>query len=180
LWFGGGADLTPYYFFRDDAVHFHQVLAAACDRHRGIADYDRFKATCDEYFYLPHRNETRGVGGVVFDYLKGDAEKVFDFVRDLAGVFLDAYLPIVNRREELPYDDTHRLWQERRRGRYAEFNLLYDRGTIFGLKTNGRPESILMSLPPSVRWDYDVQTQPGSAEADLITHLRPTNWLDRA
>lgn len=192
LWFGGGADLTPYYFVREDAVHFHQTLADACDRHRPVGDYDRFKTWCDEYFYLPHRNETRGVGGVFFDYLGGAGagpgadkmtvhapEKVFDFVRDIAKSFAAAYLPIVQRRQQLPYDDTHRLWQQRRRGRYVEFNLLFDRGTIFGLKTNGRVESILMSLPPSVRWDYDVQTQPGSAEMDLLTHLRATKWLDR-
>ena len=183
LWFGGGTDLTPYYFFRDDAVHFHQALADACDRHRPVGDYDRFKAACDDYFYLPHRHEARGVGGVFFDYLGGKAEhpreKVFDFVRDLARSFIDAYLPIVARRQQLPYDETHRLWQERRRGRYVEFNLLYDRGTIFGLKTDGRVEAILMSLPPSVRWDYDVQTLPGTAETDLLTHLRPTKWLDR-
>ncbi len=183
LWFGGGADLTPYYFFREDAVHFHQTLADACDRQRPVGDYDRFKRWCDEYLYLPHRNEMRGVGGVFFDYVGGKAEHapeaVFDFVRDLAASFAPAYVPIVQRRQQLPYDDTHRLWQERRRGRYVEFNLIYDGDTIFGLKTKGRAESILMSLPPSVRWDYDVQTQPGSAETDLLTHLRPTTWLDR-
>jgi coproporphyrinogen III oxidase len=184
MWFGGGADLTPYYFFRDDAVHFHQTLADACDRHRPIGDYDRFKTWCDEYFFLPHRNETRGVGGVFFDYLgaKGEypREKVFDFVRDLGRSFASAYLPIAQRCHQLPFDDSHRLWQLRRRGRYVEFNLIYDRGTIFGLKTNGRVESILMSLPPLVRWDYDVMPQPGSPEAELLTHLRPQSWLDRA
>jgi coproporphyrinogen III oxidase len=183
LWFGGGADLTPYYFFQEDAVHFHQVLAEACDRHRPVGDYDRFKAWCDEYFFLPHRNETRGVGGVFFDYLgaKGEhpPEKVFDFVRDLAGAFAGAYVPIAQRRQPTPYGDTERNWQLRRRGRYVEFNLIYDRGTLFGLKTNGRIESILMSLPPLVRWDYDVMAQPGSPEAELLTHLRPTDWLRR-
>ncbi len=183
MWFGGGADLTPYYFFRDDAVHFHQTLADACDRHRPVGDYDRFKPWCDEYFALPHRNETRGVGGVFFDYLGGKGEhppdKVFDFVRDLGSSFAPAYLPIVERRHQLPFDESHRLWQLRRRGRYVEFNLIYDRGTIFGLKTNGRVESILMSLPPLVRWDYDVMPQPGSPEAELLTHLRATDWLDR-
>lgn len=191
LWFGGGADLTPYYFFRDDAVHFHRTLADSCDRHRPIGDYDRFKAWCDDYFYLPHRGETRGVGGVFFDYLGApgkqpagepvpDPELVFDFVRDLAGAFTEAYLPIVQRRQPLPYGDTERAWQLRRRGRYVEFNLIYDRGTLFGLKTNGRIESILMSLPPLVRWDYDVMAQPGSPEAELLTHLRPIDWLGRA
>jgi coproporphyrinogen III oxidase len=183
LWFGGGADLTPYYFFRDDAVHFHETLAAACDRHKPIGDYDRFKSWCDEYFFLPHRNETRGVGGVFFDYLgaKGEhpAEQVFDFVRDVGRAFAQAYLPIAQRRHALPYGETERTWQLRRRGRYVEFNLIYDRGTLFGLKTGGRIESILMSLPPIVRWDYDVMAQPGSPEAELLTHLRPTDWLDR-
>ena len=183
LWFGGGADLTPYYFFRDDAVHFHQTLADACDRHHPIGDYDRFKSWCDEYFFLPHRNETRGVGGVFFDYLgaKGEhpEEAMFDFVRDLGRAFAQAYLPIAQRRHTLPYGETERTWQLRRRGRYVEFNLIYDRGTLFGLKTNGRIESILMSLPPLVRWDYDVMAQPGSPEAELLTHLRPTDWLAR-
>jgi coproporphyrinogen III oxidase len=181
LWFGGGADLTPYYFFLEDAVHFHQVLADACDRHRPIGDYDRFKAWCDEYFFLPHRNETRGVGGVFFDYLgaKGEhpPEQVFDFVRDIASSFAQAYVPIAQRRQPTPYGETERTWQLRRRGRYVEFNLIYDRGTLFGLKTNGRIESILMSMPPLVRWDYDVMAQPGSPEAELLTHLRPTDWL---
>jgi coproporphyrinogen III oxidase len=183
LWFGGGADLTPYYFFREDAVHFHQTLADACDRHRPVGDYDRFKTWCDEYFFLPHRNETRGIGGVFFDYLgaknEHPSDKVFDFVRDLGGAFVESYLPIVQRRRGASFDDTHRVWQLRRRGRYVEFNLIYDRGTLFGLKTNGRVESILMSLPPKVRWDYDVMPQPGSPEAELLTQLRPTSWLAR-
>ncbi|MBA3500040.1 MAG: oxygen-dependent coproporphyrinogen oxidase [Deltaproteobacteria bacterium] len=184
LWFGGGADLTPYYFFRDDVTHFHSTLAEACDRHRPVADYDRFKAWCDEYFFLPHRNETRGVGGVFFDYLgaKGEhpTEAVFDFVRDIGRSFASAYIPIAQRRATEPYGDAERTWQLRRRGRYVEFNLTYDRGTLFGLKTNGRVESILMSLPPLVRWDYDSQTQPGSPETELLTHLRATDWLGRA
>jgi coproporphyrinogen III oxidase len=184
LWFGGGADLTPYYFFHEDAVHFHQVLADACDRHGPVGDYDRFKAWCDDYFFLPHRNETRGVGGVFFDYLgaKGEhpIEQVFDFVRDIGSSFAQAYLPIAQRRQPTPYGETERTWQLRRRGRYVEFNLIYDRGTLFGLKTNGRIESILMSLPPLVRWDYDVMAQPGSPEAELLTHLRPIDWLRRS
>ena len=182
VWFGGGADLTPYYFFRDDAVHFHQTLADACDRHRPVADYDRFKQWCDEYFWLPHRGETRGVGGIFFDYVQAagaDGERVFDFVRDLAGSVMRSYLPIVERRRTLPFGDAERTWQLRRRGRYVEFNLIYDRGTLFGLKTAGRIESILMSLPPLARWDYDVMAQPGSPEAELVTHLRPTPWLTR-
>jgi coproporphyrinogen III oxidase len=183
IWFGGGADLTPYYFHRDDAVHFHRTLAEACDRHKPVGDYDRFKAWCDEYFFLPHRGETRGVGGIFFDYLgaKGEhpPERVFEFVMEAARAFIPAYTPIVQRRATEAYGDTERTWQLRRRGRYVEFNLLYDRGTIFGLKTNGRIESILMSLPPLVRWDYDVMPQPGSPEAELLAHLRPNNWLDR-
>ena len=185
LWFGGGADLTPYYLFRDDAVHFHQTLATVCDRHAPIGDYDRFKAWCDEYFFLPHRGETRGVGGIFFDYLgaKGTPhppEQMFDFVQDLGKAFVPAYLPIAQRRSTETYGDLERTWQLRRRGRYVEFNLIYDRGTLFGLKTNGRVESILMSLPPLVRWDYDVMATPGSREAELISHLRPTDWLQRA
>jgi coproporphyrinogen III oxidase len=180
-WFGGGADLTPYYLFEDDAVHFHRTLADACNRHAPIGDYTRFKAWCDEYFFLPHRQETRGVGGVFFDYLgaknEGAPADVFAFVQEIGRAFTAAYLPIVERRQPLPYGDTERTWQLRRRGRYVEFNLIYDRGTLFGLKTNGRVESILMSLPPQVRWDYDVMPQPGSPEAKLVAHLRPIDWL---
>ncbi len=183
LWFGGGADLTPYYFFREDAEHFHRTLAEACDRHRPVGDYDRFKAWCDEYFFLPHRSETRGIGGVFFDYLgakdEHPPEAIFDFVRDVGRAVAGAYIPIAQRRQPIPYGDTERAWQLRRRGRYVEFNLIYDRGTLFGLKTNGRIESILMSLPPLVRWDYDVMAQPGSPEAELLTVLRPNDWLGR-
>jgi coproporphyrinogen III oxidase len=184
IWFGGGADLTPYYLFREDAVHFHSTLAAACDRHKPVGDYDRFKTWCDEYFFLPHRGETRGVGGVFFDYLgsKGEhaPEDIFAFVQDLGRAFTNAYIPIVQRRQPTTFGETERTWQLRRRGRYVEFNLIYDRGTLFGLKTNGRIESILMSLPPLTRWDYDVSPQPGSPEAELVAHLRPIDWLGRA
>ena len=185
VWFGGGADLTPYYFFREDAVHFHRTFADACDRHQPVGDYDRFKTWCDEYFVLPHRGgETRGIGGIFFDYLgsKGEhpPERIFELVCELGRSLLPAYTPIAERRQAMPYGDTQRAWQLRRRGRYVEFNLLYDRGTIFGLKTQGRIESILMSLPPLVRWDYDVMAQPGSPEADLVAHLRPIDWLGRA
>jgi coproporphyrinogen III oxidase len=183
LWFSGGADLTPYYLFREDAVHFHATLAGACDRHRPVGDYERFKAWCDEYFFLPHRNEARGVGGVYFDQLgaKGEhpAPRVFDFVCDLGRSFIPAYVPIAQRRQTEPYGELERMWQLRRRGRYVEFNLLYDRGTLFGLKTNGRAESFLMSLPPLVRWDYDVMATPGSPEAELLAHLRPIDWFPR-
>jgi coproporphyrinogen III oxidase len=182
VWFGGGADLTPYYFFREDAVHFHATLAAACDRHRPHGDYDRFKTWCDEYFFLPHRQETRGIGGIFFDYLgtKGEpVEDVFTFVRDVGAAFVPAYVPIAKQRMGLSYGEPERTWQLRRRGRYVEFNLLYDRGTIFGLKTNGRTESILMSLPPLARWDYDVMPLPGSPEAELLAQLRAVDWLGR-
>jgi coproporphyrinogen III oxidase len=181
-WFGGGADLTPHYLFRDDAVHFHRTWADVCDRHRPIGDYERFKAWCDEYFCLPHRGETRGVGGIFFDYLgkvEHDLEAVLGFVRDAGRAFLAAYVPILERRKAEPWGDAERRWQLQRRGRYVEFNLLYDRGTVFGLKTNGRTESILMSLPPLARWDYDVQVAPGSREAELVAALRPTDWLVR-
>jgi len=183
VWFGGGADLTPYYFFRDDAVHFHETFADVCDRHRPVGDYDRFKKWCDDYFWLPHRNETRGVGGIFFDYLGTNGEpveEVFAMVQELGRAFVKAYLPIVERRRTLPFGEAERIWQLRRRGRYAEFNLIYDRGTLFGLKTNGRIESIFMSLPPLVRWDYDVSAQPGSPEAELLSHLRAHDWLARS
>jgi coproporphyrinogen III oxidase len=178
-WFGGGADLTPYYLERQDAEHFHQALAAACDRHAAVASYPRFKAWCDDYFFLKHRGETRGVGGVFFDYLSGDGEALFEFERDIGGSFVPAYGPIVERRRDAPYGEAERDWQLYRRGRYVEFNLLYDRGTTFGLKTGGRTESILMSLPPLVRWDYGRVPAPGSREAELVAHLRPIDWLGR-
>jgi len=186
LWFGGGADLTPYYLFRDDAVHFHRTLKAACDRHAPIGDYARFKKWCDEYFFLPHRGETRGVGGLFFDYLDADQsrppvertlERTFAFVRDVGEAFLPAYVPIVERHRDEPYGDRERHWQLMRRGRYVEFNLLYDRGTVFGLETGGRIESILMSLPPLVRWDYAPQIEPGSREEALVRSLVATDWL---
>lgn len=175
-WFGGGADLTPYYPEREDVVHFHRTWKTVCDRH-DKAFYPKYKKWCDEYFFLPHRNETRGVGGIFFDYLQRDAEKDFAFARDCGDAFLEAYLPIVRRRRETPYGDRERNFQLLRRGRYVEFNLLYDRGTTFGLKTDGRVESILMSLPPLVRWDYDPRFPPGSPEAKLVDWLKPTEWL---
>lgn len=183
-WFGGGADLTPYYLFREDAVHFHRTLEQVCSAHAPIGDYPRFKKWCDEYFHLPHRGETRGVGGIFFDYLQAtgedpeaELERIFAFVRDAGRSFLPAYLPIVQRRRDMPYGDAERGWQLIRRGRYVEFNLIYDRGTVFGLKTGGRIESILMSLPPLVRWEYDIKPQPGSREAELVSALVPTDWL---
>lgn len=177
-WFGGGADLTPYYPFREDVIHFHRVWKAACERHPAPVDYTRFKKWCDEYFFLPHRQEARGVGGIFFDYLEGDFDAVFAFVKDAGDQFLSAYLPIVERRRNIAYGESERMFQEFRRGRYAEFNLIYDRGTIFGLKTGGRTESILMSLPPVVRWIYDYHPAPGSREAELYEYLKPRDWAN--
>jgi coproporphyrinogen III oxidase len=180
-WFGGGADLTPYYPLRDDVIHFHRVWRDACERHAGFADYARFKKWCDDYFFLPHRGEPRGVGGIFFDYLEGDLERLFTFVRDCGDHFLDAYLPIARRRKDLPYGERERAFQEFRRGRYVEFNLIYDRGTLFGLKTGGRTESILMSLPPVARWHYDYRPEPGSREAELYdVYLKPRDWAAEA
>jgi coproporphyrinogen III oxidase len=180
-WFGGGADLTPYYPFREDVVHFHRTWKAVCDRHAPLADHRRMKEDCDHYFYLAHRGEPRGVGGIFFDYLEGDWDRLFAFVRDAGDAFTDAYVPIARRRKDLPFTERQRAWQLYRRGRYVEFNLLYDRGTLFGLKTGGRTESILMSLPPLARWDYDVRPEPGSPEAELVeVYLRPRDWASEA
>ena len=175
-WFGGGSDLTPSYLFEEDARHFHRVWKTVCDRH-DPSYYPRFKKWCDEYFYLPHRGETRGVGGIFFDYLEGDLPQTFAFFRDAGEAFLEAYLPIIERRRGERYGPAEREHQLLRRGRYVEFNLLQDRGTAFGLKTGGRTESILMSLPPLVRWSYDVAAAPGSREALLLDVLRrPRDW----
>jgi len=168
-WFGGGADLTPYYPFEEDAAHFHRTLKAACDRH-DPAYHPRFKAWCDDYFYIPHRKEHRGVGGIFFDRLESD----FDFVQDAGEAFLPAYLPIVERRLPIPYGERQRAFQGWRRGRYVEFNLMYDRGTLFGLKTGGRIESILMSLPPVVEYRYDHH--PTGDEARIFDFLEPRDW----
>lgn len=183
-WFGGGGDLTPYYLFHDDARHFHRTLQERCDVFQpGL--YPQFKQSCDDYFHLPHRNEHRGVGGIFFDYLGRDgpqpAEHFFPLVRTLGDSFLDSYVPIIKRREHEPWGARERSFQLIRRGRYVEFNLLYDRGTLFGLKTGGRTESILMSLPPTVRWEYDYHPPVGSREAELIDALRtPRDWAERA
>jgi coproporphyrinogen III oxidase len=177
-WFGGGTDLTPYYPRREDVIQFHRTWKATCTRHSGVADYARFKKWCDDYFYLPHRRECRGVGGIFFDYLTDRLDDVFAFVRDAGDQFLNVYVPIVQRRVTQPWTDDQRRWQLIRRGRYVEFNLLYDRGTMFGLKTGGRVESILMSLPPHVMWGYNESAMPGSAEAQLFEYLQPRNWAD--
>jgi coproporphyrinogen III oxidase len=183
-WFGGGSDLTPHYLFREDAVHFHRTWQGACAAHPGVADYHRFKEWCDEYFLLPHRGERRGVGGIFFDYLDGGGtasglEALFAFVADAGRAFLHAYRPIAKRRSGEPYGERERQWQLLRRGRYVEFNLVHDRGTVFGLKTGGRIESVLMSLPPLARWEYDPgDPPPGSREAELVEVLRnPVDWL---
>ncbi len=175
-WFGGGADLTPYYPFREDIIHFHRTLKESCDRH-DVEYYPRFKKWCDEYFFIKHRGETRGVGGIFFDYLQGDLEKLFAFVRDAGEAFLPAYLPIVERRGDRSYSEREREFQLIRRGRYAEFNLVYDRGTVFGLETRGRSESILMSLPPLARWVYDYKPRPNTPEAEAWTYFNAQDWL---
>jgi coproporphyrinogen III oxidase len=177
-WFGGGADLTPFYPYRQDVIHFHRVWKHVCSRH-AVADYARFKQWCDEYFYLPHRGEARGVGGIFFDYLEGDWDALFSFIRDCGNAFLDAYMPIAERRRNEAYTPEQRAFQEFRRGRYVEFNLLYDRGTLFGLRTGGRTESILMSLPPVVRWVYEYDAPAGSRETELRDfYLQPRSWAD--
>jgi coproporphyrinogen III oxidase len=176
-WFGGGVDLTPYYPFREDVIAFHKVWHKACTTHSGVADYDKLKSWCDEYFHLPHRNEPRGVGGIFFDYLDKNLDDVWSFVQGCGNSFLSSYLPIVQKRKTHPYGESNKEFQEYRRGRYVEFNLLYDRGTIFGLKTGGRIESILMSLPLKVRWVYDYQPKVGSKEAELYEiYLKPRDW----
>jgi len=204
-WFGGGIDLTPYYPFEEDAVHFHTTLKNACDKHHPEY-YPTFKRWCDEYFYLRHRGESRGIGGIFFDYQdyngklyggsnscgeaaaysnsKGSTvprtwEELFSFVQTCGAAFLDAYVPIVERRKNTPYGDRERQFQLYRRGRYVEFNLVYDRGTIFGLQTQGRTESILMSLPPLVRWEYCYEPEAGTPEAKLYdTFLKPQDWVN--
>jgi coproporphyrinogen III oxidase len=175
-WFGGGADLTPYYPFKEDVVHFHRVWKRVCERHRPVADHAAMKKECDDYFFLKHRNEARGVGGIFFDYMDA-TDAAWAFVKDAADAFLDAYVPIVERRKGLAYTPEQRFFQEVRRGRYVEFNLVYDRGTVFGLKTDGRTESILMSLPPVVRYLYDYKPAPGTPEAELTDYwLKPKDW----
>lgn len=177
-WFGGGYDLTPYYGFDNDCVHWHQVAKAACTPF-GDGVYERYKKWCDEYFYLKHRNEPRGIGGLFFDDLNSPGfEQSFAFMRAVGDSYTKAYVPIVKRRVSQPYGKKERDFQLYRRGRYVEFNLVYDRGTLFGLQTGGRTESILMSLPPLVRWEYDWKPEPESQEALLYTHfLTAKDWI---
>lgn len=177
-WFGGGFDLTPYYPFIDDVVYWHQQAKAICQPF-GEDRYTKYKAWCDQYFYLPHRNETRGVGGLFFDDLNQDGfESCFEFTQAVGNGFIEAYLPIVQRRKDTVFTDKQRAFQLYRRGRYVEFNLLYDRGTLFGLQSGGRTESILMSLPPQVSWQYGYTPQPETPEAELYDkYLKPQDWL---
>ena len=180
-WFGGGSDLTPYYIFPEDGRHFHTTLKQAMDPF-GEEWYIKCKKHCDEYFINKHRDdEARGIGGVFYDYLRPEseeeAEKFFSFQKANGNAFLPAYLPIVEKRRDMKFGEKETWWQEIRRGRYVEFNLIYDRGTLFGLKTNGRTESILMSLPPRARWEYNYQPEAGSREAETIEMLKPRKWV---
>ena len=174
-WFGGGSDLTPYYPYEEDARHFHLTWKRACEAYNPEY-YPRFKKWCDEYFYLPHRGEMRGIGGIFFDELRGDLEATFAFVRECGAAFMPSYEPIARRRRDERYGERERAFQLYRRGRYVEFNLLYDRGTSFGLATNGRTESILMSLPPLARWQYGWAAEPGSREEEAFRFLQPRDW----
>jgi len=177
FWFGGGMDLTPYYPFDDDARHFHQTCKTVLEIH-GPDYYPRYKRWCDEYFYLKHRQEQRGVGGVFFDDLNTpDFDASFALTRSVGDAFLDAYLPIVERRRATPYGERERDFQAYRRGRYVEFNLVLDRGTLFGLQSGGRTESILLSMPPTAAWRYDWTPEPGSPEARLADYLKPRDWV---
>jgi coproporphyrinogen III oxidase len=181
-WFGGGADLTPYYLFEEDAIHFHQAFKNSCDKF-GSDLYEKFKIQCDNYFVNTHRNnERRGIGGIFYDHLKPGknwtAEQLFNFAKSNGEAFIEAYFPIVEKRKGLSFTDKQKHWQLIRRGRYVEFNLIHDRGTIFGLKSNGRTESILMSLPMNVRFEYDYKPEPSSEEEIFLeVLLKPKNWL---
>ncbi|MEZ4809977.1 MAG: oxygen-dependent coproporphyrinogen oxidase [Allomuricauda sp.] len=180
-WFGGGQDLTPYYLFEEDAKHFHGICKKACDAHNREF-YPTYKKKCDEYFWNAHRNEARGVGGLFFDYCKAtdsmEMEDWYNFVSEVGNSFLDAYIPIVIKRKDVAHTQSQRNWQEIRRGRYVEFNLVHDKGTFFGLRTNGRIESILMSLPPHVQWRYNHHPEKGSEEEKLEHILKnPKEWV---
>lgn len=179
-WFGGGIDLTPAYVFREDAEFFHRRMKQACDNH-DPEYYQRFKTWCDEYFYIRHRGEMRGIGGIFYDHLRpldtGMKDELFAFMKEVGNSFAPTYSEIVKRRYETPFSEANKQWQLIRRGRYAEFNLVYDRGTAFGLKTNGRIESILMSMPPLAKWEYDHHPEPGSAEYTSLQYFQPRDWL---
>jgi coproporphyrinogen III oxidase len=177
-WYGGGCDLTPSYLYEEDARHFHEQMKSACDK-TDVSFYPKYKKWCDDYFYIPHRGERRGVGGIFFDDLRDrPREQLQSFVTDVIHSLLPAYVPLVERRKDLAYTESEKQWQQLRRGRYVEFNLVYDRGTVFGLKTGGRIESILMSLPLTARWEYDHHPAPGSREAALLEVLKtPRDWI---
>jgi coproporphyrinogen III oxidase len=180
-WFGGGIDLTPHYVIEDDVKFFHRELKRVCDRHH--ADYyEKFKTWADEYFFIRHRNETRGVGGIFFDHLKDDGtftkSSRFEFVKDIGSVFAPLYVELINRNKNKPFEERHKQWQFLRRGRYVEFNLVWDRGTKFGLDTDGRTESILMSLPPQANWVYNYKATANSKEEETLSWLRKgINWI---
>lgn len=178
-WFGGGFDLTPYYPFKEDVIHWHQNAKLACDS-IDSSYYQQYKKWCDDYFYLPHRQETRGVGGLFFDdFNKVDFNHGLKLIQSVGNNFITGYLPIVKKRKDTPFGNRQRDFQCYRRGRYVEFNLVYDRGTLFGLQTGGRTESILMSLPPLVKWKYNWQPEAGTEEAELYQYyLKPQNWLE--
>ena len=180
-WFGGGFDLTPYYGFDEDAVFWHQTAKTACDPF-GEEVYQKYKKWCDDYFYMKHRDEQRGIGGLFFDDLnEGGFDQCFAFVRSVGDSYIKAYRPIIEKRKDTPFTDHERQFQLYRRGRYVEFNLVYDRGTLFGLQTGGRTESILMSLPPLVRWEYQYEPEPSSPEAQLYEKfLKPQDWINNA
>ncbi len=176
-WFGGGFDLTPFYPFKEDVVHWHQTAKDICQPF-GDEVYPEYKKWCDEYFYLKHRNETRGVGGLFFDDLnEWGFDKCFSYMQAVGKGFIDAYIPLLEKRKDTPFDDNNRQFQLYRRGRYVEFNLVFDRGTLFGLQSGGRTESILMSMPPLARWEYNFQAKPDSAEAKLQDYLVAQEWL---
>ncbi len=180
-WFGGGLDLTPFYLFEEDVKYFHQTCKAICDKHNSKY-YLTFKRNCDAYFFNKHRNEARGVGGIFFDYLKKDdtssLKDHYKFVTGLGDSFLNAYTPLLKKRKDIKYTAANKIWQEVRRGRYVEFNLIQDKGTLFGLQTNGRIESILMSLPPKVQWKYNYHPEPNTEEARLLKVLKfPIDWV---
>lgn len=182
-WFGGGFDLTPYIPFEEDAVLWHQAAKNACSNF-GYEVYPKFKKWCDDYFYLAHRNEHRGIGGLFFDDLNeisfGDFDKCFNFIKKVGDAYTSSYIAIINKRKDILYNETHRDFQLFRRGRYVEFNLLYDRGTIFGIQSKGRTESILMSLPPLVKWHYEANKEQNEYQKELIKFITPRNWLEAA
>ena len=180
-WFGGGQDLTPYYLFEEDAIHFHSICKSVCDAH-DPSFYALYKKQCDDYFYNAHRDEARGLGGLFFDHCKATPERSmtdwYNFVTQVGDSFLDAYVPIVEKRKDIPFTPEQRDWQEIRRGRYIEFNLIHDKGTLFGLKTNGRIESIFMSFPPHVQWRYNYKPEKGTKEDKLLHVLKhPKDWV---